>query len=309
MRVVYLGTSEFAEEPLKALLNSDHQILAVVTQPDRPKGRGRKLLPPPVKILAQESGLKIEQPSDPNSDAFVSKLEKLEPDVIVVAAYAHKLGSKLLQLPARGCINIHPSLLPLFRGAAPINWAIIKGEKKTGISIMRMNERFDAGEILKQKPADIGDDETAGELSERLSRLGAELLLETLEAIESGGIEGKKQEEDKVTRAPRIKKSDCEVVWSRTAVEIRNLIRGLYPRPGAYSYYRSKIVKLARARALPQDAKGEPGEIVATDGGIVVAAGRGMVSLLSLQPEGRREMSWIEFKNGFRPRVGGRFGE
>jgi len=309
MRVVYLGTSEFAEEPLKGLLGSGYETVAVVTQPDRPKGRGRKMLPPPVKKLAERSCLRIEQPVDPNSDEFVSSLEELKPDVIVVAAYAHKLGSRLLEVPPGGCINIHPSLLPLLRGAAPLNWAIIKGEKKTGISIIKMNERFDAGEILKQKAVDIGDEETAGELSERLSRLGSELLLETLEAIEQGGIEGMRQDEDKATRAPRIKKDDCKVEWSRTAVDIKNLIRGLHPRPGAYSHFRGKIVKLARAKASSQGAKGEPGEIAATDDGIVVVAGEGVVSLLSLQPEGKREMSWIDFKNGFGPQVGDRFGE
>lgn len=308
MRLVYFGTSEFAEEPLRRLLKTGAQVVAVVTQPDRPKGRGRKLQPPSVKIVAQESGLDIEQPEDPNSDSFVSAIEKYEPDTIVVVAYAHKLGPRLLGLPQRGCFNIHPSLLPLYRGAAPINWAIIKGEKITGVSIIKMNERFDAGEIMMQDSIEIREDETAGELSVRLSNLGSELMVRVLEAIQQGSVEGTAQDETKVTKAPRIKKSDCDVVWAKTAVEIKNLVRGLYPRPGAYSYYRDKLIKLARANALTEVVEQEPGEILRTDNGIEVASGNGVVRLLSLQPEGKREMSWVDFRNGFRPLPGDRFG-
>lgn len=308
MRLVYFGTSEFAEEPLRRLLKTGAQVAAVVTQPDRPKGRGRKLQPPPVKMIAQESGLEIEQPEDPNSDSFVSRIEKYEPDAIVVVAYAHKLGPRLLGLPKKGCLNVHPSLLPLYRGAAPVNWAIIKGEKVTGVSIIRMNERFDAGEILMQESIGIGEDETAGELSVRLSKLGSELLVRVLEAIQQGSMEGIDQKEAEVTRAPRIKKSDCEVEWSKTAVEIKNLVRGLYPRPGAFSYYRDRLIKLARTDALMGDVEQRPGEILRTDNGIDVASGNGVVRLLSLQPEGKREMSWVDFKNGFRPQPGDRFG-
>ena len=309
MRLVYFGTSEFAEEPLRRLLKTGAQVVAVVTQPDRPKGRGRKLQPPPVKIVAQESGLNIEQPEDPNSDSFVSTVEEYEPDAIVVVAYARKLGPRLLGVPKKGCFNIHPSLLPLYRGAAPVNWAIIKGEKVTGVSIIKMNERFDAGEILMQESIEIGDDETAGELSVRLSSLGSELVVKALEAIQRGSLEGTAQEEAEVTRAPRIKKSDCEVEWSKTAVEIKNLVRGLYPKPGAYSYYRDKLIKLASANALTEDVDQKPGEIVRTVDGIDVASGNGIVRLLSLQPEGKREMSWVDFKNGFKPLPGDRFGK
>jgi methionyl-tRNA formyltransferase len=308
MKLVYFGTSEFAEEPLRRLLKTGAQVVAVVTQPDRPKGRGRRLQRPPVKIIAEESDLSIEQPEDPNSDSFVSTIEEYEPDAIVVVAYVHKLGPRLLGLPQKGCFNIHPSLLPLYRGAAPINWAIIEGEKITGVSVIRMNERFDAGEILMQESVEIGEDETAGELSVRLSNLGSELIVKVLEAIQQGSVRGTTQEEAKVTKAPRIKKIDCEVAWSKTAVEIKNLVRGLHPKPGAYSYYKDKLIKLARANALTEDVEQEPGEIVRTDDGIDVASGKGVVRLLSLQPEGKREMSWVDFRNGFRPLPGDRFG-
>jgi methionyl-tRNA formyltransferase len=307
MRVVYFGTSEFAEEPLRRLLAGGHRVLALVTQPDRPKGRGRTLSAPAIKAIAERSGLEVDQPDDPNSEEFVKALRELGPDAIIVTAYAHKLGTSLLEVPKHGCINIHPSLLPLYRGAAPVNWAIINGERMTGVTIIRMNERFDAGEILMQESVDIGDEETAGELSLRLSRLGSELLLSALERIEEGTIEAVSQDEKKASRAPRISRSDCQVNWSRSAVEITNLVRGLNPKPGAFTIFRRKIVKLARARALSRDVPGEPGEIVAFDEGIEVATGKGVASLLILQPEGGREVSWIDFKNGMKPQTGEKF--
>ncbi len=307
MKIVYFGTSEFAEEPLRRLLAGGHRVLALVTQPDRPKGRGRVLSAPPIKAIAQRSGLRVDQPADPNSDESVRAMRELEPDAIVVAAYAHKLGSSLLEVPKHGCINIHPSLLPLYRGAAPVNWAIMNGEKRTGVTIIRMNERFDAGEILMQKGVEIGDEETAGELSLRLSKLGSELLLSTLERIEEGTIAPVSQDEEKASRAPRISRSDCQVNWSRSALEIANLVRGLSPKPGAFTLFRGKVVKLARVGALSRNAEGEPGEIEAISDGIQVAAGKGVVSLLTLQPEGGRELSWVDFKNGMKPRPGEKF--
>jgi methionyl-tRNA formyltransferase len=308
MKIVFFGTSEFGEKPLRGLMEAGHKILAVVTQPDRPGRRGRSLLPPPVKKVAQASGLPVRQPEDPNSAQFVEELAGLGVELVVVAAYAHKLGPGLLELPAYGCINIHPSLLPLYRGAAPVNWAIIRGEKQTGVTIMKMNERFDAGEILAQEVVEIGEDESAGELSDRLSALGRTLLLSTISAIERGEITPRSQDDEKATKAPRIRKADSEVDWSRSAAEIRDLIRGLYPRPGAYSHFRDKIIKFSKAEVLSQAATGEPGEIVGLDCGIEVSAGDRVISLLRVQPEGKREMSWKDFRNGFRPEVGERLG-
>jgi methionyl-tRNA formyltransferase len=308
MKLVYLGTSEFAEEPLRKLVLAGHHVLAVVTQPDRPKGRGRKLLPPPVKVAAHKLGLEVLQPEDPNSDSFVSKLEGLKPDVMVVTSYGHKLSPKLLGVPSKGCINIHASLLPRYRGAAPVNWAIINGEKKTGISIIRMNEKIDAGEILKQDSIQIGDDETAGELSASLSSLGSQVLLLVLSEVEHGTARGIRQDDGIVTKAPKIKKGDCEVQWTRSAAEIRNLVRGLYPKPGAYTSYKGRVMKLARAVVSSKHLAGEPGNIAGFQDGIEVITGDGALSLLSLQPEGKREMTWLEFKNGFRPAIGERFG-
>jgi methionyl-tRNA formyltransferase len=248
------------------------------------------------------------QPEDPNSPAFLNELTELEPEAFVVAAYAHKLGADLLGLPVFGCINIHPSLLPLYRGAAPVNWAIIRGEKRTGITIMKMNERFDAGEILMQQGVDIGEDETAGELSRRLSTLGSDLLLKTLKGIELGTIEPRVQDESRATRAPRIGKSDCRVDWSESALEIKNLVRGLNPRPGAFSHFRGKVIKLLRTEVLSREGRDEPGKIVGLESGIMVMTGDGVLGLISLQPEGKREMSWSDFKNGFRPELGEEFG-
>ena len=308
MRIVFFGTSEFALEPLRSLLATDHDIIAVVTQPDRPSGRGRKLSPPPVKEVALASGLSIRQPEDPNTEEFIAELKGLKPETIVVVAYAHKLGARLLEIPDNGCINIHPSLLPLFRGAAPVNWAIITGETKTGVTIMRMNERFDAGEILMQEGVDILEDETAGDLSARLSKLGASLLTKTLEALAKDELEPETQDENRVTRAPRITKADCEVDWSKSGVEIHNLMRGLYPKPGAFTYFRDKVIKLSKGQLSSQGGEAEPGEIVGVTDGIHVMTGQGVLNLLIVRPEGKREMSWTDFRNGFRPQVGERFG-
>jgi methionyl-tRNA formyltransferase len=309
MRIIFFGTSEFARDPLRGLIGTDQEIRAVVTQPDRPKGRGRKLLPPPVKLVAQEAGLLVKQPEDPNSKEFIEELEELRPEAIVVVAYAHKLGPRLLKLPDHGCINIHPSLLPLFRGAAPINWAIIRGEKRTGVTIMRMNERFDAGEVLMQEGTDIGESETAGDLSVRLSSLGSALLVKTLAALERNEITPERQDENSVTKAPRITKADCEVDWSRTALEICNLVRGLHPKPGAFTYFRDKVIKLSGSVVSTHEGEAEPGRIVDLDGGVHVMTGQGVLNLQYVQPEGKREMSWTDFKNGFRPQVGEKFGD
>jgi methionyl-tRNA formyltransferase len=308
MKIVFFGTSEFAKEPLKGLAATEHEVVAVVTQPDRPGGRGMRLVWPAVKRAAQSLGIPVTQPEHPNSEEFFHELEGLAPEVIVVVAYAHKLGPELLGLPPFGCINIHPSLLPLYRGAAPVNWAIIRGETQTGVTIIKMNERFDAGEILMQDLVEIGDNESAGELSARLSTLGRDMLIKTLADMEKGRSVPRRQDEERATRAPRIQKADREVDWSRSAVEVRNLLRGLHPKPGAFSYFREKVLKLAEAKVTALKTPGEPGEIVGIDDGIKVSTGDGVVSLLRLQPEGKREMSWIDFKNGFGPVVGERLG-
>ncbi len=307
-RLLFMGTPEFAVPVLKALIESEDEVVAVVTQPDKPAGRGKKLTPPPVKRLAEETGLKVWQPHKLKEEAFLKDLQALEPDAIVVAAYGKILPKVVLELPKHGCINVHASLLPKFRGAAPINWAIIAGEKETGITIMQMDEGMDTGDIILQEAIPIGPEETAGQLHDRLAHLGAKLIVEALKGLKQGRLKPRKQPEEGVSYAPMLKKEDGFLDFSLSAEELSRLIRGLDPWPSAYAYFRGKLVKLFGPSVEEQVVQAVPGEIVSADEeGLRIATGQGVLKVKEVQVEGKKRVSVADFVHGWRPKPGERF--
>jgi methionyl-tRNA formyltransferase len=311
MNIVFLGSSEFAVPSLKALLSSGHQIIAVVTQPDRKKGRGLALGETAVKEIAKQAKLKIFQPDRINAPEAVALLRSLNPDLLVVIAYGQILSSQVLEIPKIMPVNLHASLLPKYRGAAPINWAIIKGEKTTGITVMRITEKMDAGPMIAQKVLEIDKDETALELEQRLSILGAELILGSLKLIEKENYTLIPQNENLVAFAPKLKKEDGLIAWSNQAQDIYNLIRGCLDWPGAFTYYKGKLLKIFSAGViLDAQASGDfaVGEIVKIDeNGILVATGKGTLLIKELQPEGKRKMQAKDFILGHKLRAGEKF--
>jgi methionyl-tRNA formyltransferase len=311
MRIVFMGTPEFAVPSLRSLHACGHELALVVTQPDRGAGRGRKVTPPPVKVAAVELGLPVEQYETVNTDEFVERLRALAPDLLVVVAFGQILSEEILDAPSKGAVNVHASLLPAYRGVAPINWAIVRGETETGVTTMFMAKKVDAGEIILARRTDIGDRETAGELSKRLSGLGAELLLETVELIRKGEAPRVAQSPPTTKYARKLRKKDGEIDWSRSSREVFDHIRGMTPWPGAYTWYRGKSLAITRAEPGEDAAagkRGEAGEILSVDDGrgIEVAAGEGSVWLSELKPEGKRAMEAAAFVRGYRPGVGTR---
>jgi methionyl-tRNA formyltransferase len=314
MRLVFMGTPQFALPSLERLLASDHQVMAVVTRPDRPRGRGLKEMPPPVKVAAQRAGLPVFQPEKLRDPEFVARLSQLQADLFVVVAF-RILPREVFAMPPRGTIDLHPSLLPQYRGAAPINWAIINGETETGVSVFFIGEKIDAGELILQRKIPIEPQETAGELSEKLSRAGAEALLEAVDAIAADAVEPCGQTDETPSAAPKISREDGRIQWDRTALQIKNLIRGLNPKPGAYASLGGRTVKVFQAEtAGPAVAGAEPGQIVGADPreGFFVNTADGRLQLFEVQVEGKRRMDWAEFLRGFqlrghRLRAGDRF--
>ena len=308
MRIIFFGTTRFSAVILRALVERrPGEIIAVVTQPDRPAGRGRRLHEPEAKKLAAALGLVIHAPEDPNATPFVSILESLQADLFAVAAYGHLLRPSLLAAPAGGCVNVHASLLPRYRGAAPIHHALINGETETGITTIWMDERMDAGDIILQRTLPIGPDDNVETLEGKLAELGAEVLLETLRLIEQGRAPRIAQDESQVTYAPPLTPARAEINWSLSAERIIALVRGASPRPGAYTFHRGKRLKVLRARACenPPRQEGTPAGIVEmSPQGVVVRAGAGAVVLVEVQPEGGRAMSGAEYARGYRPERG-----
>ncbi len=308
-RLVFMGTPQFAVPILEALLNSENEVIAVVTQPDKLAGRGKRLTPPPIKLLAKEKGLKVLQPQRLKDQEFLDQMYSLRPEAIVVAAYGKILPKVLLELPRYGCLNVHASLLPKLRGAAPINWAIITGERETGITIMQMDEGMDTGDIILQRAVTIGPEETAGELHDRLALLGAELIVEALKGLKQGLLTPKPQPEKGVSYAPPLKKEDGFVDFTLSAEELARLIRGLDPWPSAYAYFRGKLIKFFRPQVEEdQSHKGIPGEIVTVEPhSLVVATGQGLLKIREVQVEGKKRMPTTDFIRGWRPIPGERF--
>ncbi len=306
MRVAFFGTSEFAVPALRALAESGHQVGPVVTAPARPSGRGRKLVPSPVEEEARARGLAVLAPEDPNDDAFLEDLAAHRPDVAALAAYGCILRSPLLHLPPRGFLNIHPSLLPRYRGAAPIQRAVLAGEPETGVTVIVLSDQVDAGDIVNQLAMTIGPDETTGELSHRLAEIGAGLLLEALARLEKGTGDRTPQDPELATRAPKIGKSERNVDWRETAPRIHNRIRALSPEPGAVTSFRERRIVLLRSRLHDTPERGEPGLLLLQHQGLLVATGGGAIEIAELKPEGSRVQSGADFRNGHRPVPGER---
>lgn len=295
MRVIFFGTPAFAVPTLTALFHSEEEVIAVVTQPDKRKGRYRLPSPSAVKELALQNYCTVLQPSTLKEAAFLQELSAMNPDVIVVVAYGKILPPSVLSLPPHGCINVHASLLPKYRGAAPIQWSIINGENVTGVTTMHMDEGLDTGGILLQQEIPISNDDNAETLGRKISELGASLLLKTLKGIEEGSIKRIPQT-GTPTYAPPLKKEDGRIPWSKTAVEIANMVRGMYPWPCAYCYLRHERIKITQARA--SGGSGIPGNIKQASRELIVGTGKGLLKILELQPEGKRRMSAQEFLHG-----------
>jgi methionyl-tRNA formyltransferase len=303
-RVVFLGTPVFAVPSLDALARAE-EVTLVVTNPDRPAGRGRELTPPPVKNEAQRLGIPVVQPEKAKHPESVARIAAERPDLIVVAAYGQILPPSILDIPRHGCINVHASLLPRYRGAAPINWAIVRGETVTGITIMKMDPGMDTGPILHMREEPIGEEDTAETMLPRLAALGAEVLTEALEKHHAGTLTETPQDGERATYAPMLKKEHGRIEWGRPAREVRNLVRGMTPWPSAYTDHAGKTLKVLAASV--REGNGEPGEILSVDrDGLVVACGEGSVLLTKVQPEGGRAMSSHEYAQGRRVRKGDR---
>lgn len=305
MRIVYMGSPDFAVPSFEALLTAGYQIVGVVTQPDRKKGRGNELAATPVKEMALKYNIPLIQPQDVNEAASVQTILTWNPDIIVVVAFGQLLKKDLLNLAPLGAINVHASLLPSYRGAAPINWAIIKGEKVTGVTTMYMNEGMDTGDIILKEQCPIEDEDNAGTLHDKLAALGAKLLLRTLEDIKSGQVKPFVQEQALASYAPMLKKEDEVIDWNKKALDVHNKIRGLSPCPGAYTLYRNKRLKIYKSAYMPW-INGLPGRVLAIDKkhGLIVAATEGAVALLEVQPEGKEKMSFSDFSRGYAIRIG-----
>ena len=308
MRVVFLGSGAFAVPSLEALLDAGHDVAALVTQPDREKGRGRAVTAPPTKVVAERRGVPVLQPPRVKHPEAVESLRALGPDVQVVVAYGQILPRAVIDIAPLGTVNVHSSLLPRYRGAAPIHWAIVNGETETGVTTMLIDEGLDTGPMLLARATAIGPEETTPELEPRLARLGAEVLLETLDGLARGTITPRPQDHARATLAPRLKKEDGRIDWSRSADEIARRVRGLQPWPGTVTGSPGGDLKVLRARVEPGPAAAIPGTLVAVDGdGVVVATGEGgRLRLLELQPESRRPMPAAAYAAGARLRAGDR---
>lgn len=313
MKVLFWGTPDFALPTLRALLEGPHPVVGVVTQPDRPAGRGRSLRRSPVKELAADAGLPVLQPEKPRGEEFLGALRGLSPDVSAVAAYGELLPGPVLEAPPRGSLNVHASLLPALRGAAPVNWAVIRGHPRSGVSIMRMVRALDAGPILAQRTVELGPETTAGELSDQLAALGAAALVETLTALEAGGVEERPQDEDAATYAPKLGREDARLDWSLPAAEVGRWIRGCDPWPAAWSELDGRAVQLfaprVEGRAPGPGVVVAPGTILRADPkeGLLVAAGEGALAVGEVKPAGSRRMRAVEWLRGRGAAAGERF--
>ncbi len=308
IRTVFMGTPEFALGTLQGLIDAGCDLVGVYTQPDRPKGRGKQLAAPPVKELALKYDIPVYQPVKLRAPEAVAELQEIAPDLIVVVAYGQILPQSVLDIPKYSCINVHASLLPKYRGAAPINKAIIDGETETGITTMHMDAGLDTGDMLVKRSLAIGANETAGELHDRLALLGRETMEETLKQLCAGTLTPEKQDDDLTCYAPLMKKEDGRIDWSRSATELHNQVRGLDPWPGAYTSLNGELLKLAATRAAT--GQGEPGSIVAADvDGVQVACGDGVLVIGQLQLSGRKRLNAADFLRGQPLPPGTRFGD
>ena len=299
LRIIFMGTPDFAAATLQALIDGPDEVVAVVTQPDRAKGRGKKLTPPPTKILAEAVEIPVLQPTKIKTENFRNELLSYQPDLVVVTAYGRILPKSLLELPPLGCINVHGSLLPKYRGAAPIQWAVINGEKETGITIIQMNEGMDTGDILLTAKISTTPDETAGSLYDKLAVLGSATLLTAIKGLQEDTITPISQDHDLATVAPMLKKDDGLIDWHKDAREIECLIRGLDPWPTAFCFLDGKRLRLFRPEVLHQDSAMQPGVVLQADKrGILVACGKNTLLAKEIQPEGKKRMTVESFLCG-----------
>ena len=310
MKILFMGTPDFSKESLEAVYNAGHEILGVVTNPDRPKGRGMKLVASPVKEYAVSKEIKVYQPEKVrNNVEFIEEMKSLKPDVICVVAYGKILPQEILEIPRLGCINVHASLLPQYRGAAPIQWAVINGDKKTGITTMYMDVGMDTGDMILKEEVEIGPDETTGELWDRLSKIGGQLLVKTLEQIENGTAPRIPQDNN-FTMAPMLDKEMSKIDWNnKTAIEIKNLVRGLNPIMGTYSYLEGKKVKFWKVDILPDDNSNvENGTVIKADSkdGLYIKAKGGIIKVIEIQGENAKRMNIQDFLRGNSIEVGAR---
>ena len=315
LRIVFMGTPDFAVSTLDALYTAGHEIAAVVSQPDKPRGRHGELSPGPVKARAIELGIPVLQPVKARDEVFIQRIREISPELIVVTAYGQILKKELLDIPKYGCINVHASLLPRWRGAAPIQWSIIEGDSITGVTTMLMDEGLDTGDMLLKKEVEIDPKETGGSLFEKLSKAGGELIAETVELLQSGGLVRKKQDDSLSTYASMLDKHMGKISWERGADEIERLIRGLDPWPSAYTSFNKKILKLwsgevLKEEELPAEAEdlvrnAKAGAVVsASERGLIVKTGKDFLKINELQPEGKKRMKAEEFLRGNRIAVG-----
>ena len=326
LRIVFMGTPDFAEKSLRKVYEAGYKIEAVVTNIDKPKGRGMKLIPSPVKQFAEEKGIKVLQPLKVrNNTEFIEEIKNINPDVICVVAYGKILPKELLDVPKLGCVNVHGSLLPRYRGAAPIQWAVLNGDKTTGITTMYMDVGMDTGDMILEQETEIGEDETTGELWDRLSDIGADLLVKTLKLIEAGKAPREKQGEN-FTVAPMLDKEMAKIDWqNKTAIELKNLVRGLNPIMGAYSFLNGKKIKFWKVQALNEKELEiefpeleeysykmkniEPGTVLFSDAkkGLYIKAKEGILKVIELQGENAKRMTANEFLRGNKIEAGNIF--
>ena len=300
-RIVFLGSPEFALPALKALIEHGYDLVAVVTQPDRPKGRGKRVFPTPVKQLASEHGLRVLQPERASSPDSCDAIRRRNPDLLVVVAFGQILKRGLLDIPSHGALNIHASLLPKYRGAAPIQWAIISNEYKTGLTAMRMDEGLDTGPILLQEEEPISEDETFGELHDRLSKLSGPFLIRVLDAMNEGRLTEKTQDEKNASYAPKVHREMCQVRWEQDAREVSALIRALDPWPGAFTTFAGREIKLFSSRVVAKKLQNTvPGRVAGkSQEGLMIETGRGLLQIGALQMAGKRRMTSADFVRGF----------
>ena len=309
MRILFWGTPEFACVPLRALLGEGYEVVGVVTQPDKPQGRNRTLSAPPVKEIAIQETIPVFQPSTPRDPEFLEILRVMQPDVSVVVAYGHLLPDEVINLPRMGTLNIHASLLPALRGAAPIQAAIRDGLDETGVTIMRMVRELDAGPVIHQARTPIQDDETYGELQMRLAELGAMALIEALTLMSVGAAKEVPQDSALATYAPKVTREMAKIDWNRSGIEVARTIRAYDPKPAAYTSLNGADVKMFGASAVANSSDAQPGTVLLTSDTLVVACGEGAVSIADVQPSGKTRMRASDWSRGRGVREGDRFGD
>ena len=299
MKIVFMGTPEFAVPCLQKIIDEGHEVVAVVTQPDKPKGRGKKLAMPPVKELALKYDIPVYQPLKAREESFVNTLKEMNPELIVVVAFGQILPKSILDIPKYGCVNVHASLLPRYRGAAPLNWVIINGEEKTGVTTMYMDEGLDTGDMILKSEIPLDDEITAGELHDKMMIDGAKVLKETIDLIEKGEAPREKQSNEDTCYSPIMNKSLGNIDWKKSAIDIHNLVRGINPWPSAYTTYEGQTMKIWKTKVIDKNSDKDPGTIISVDKeGINVSTSEGILQIKEIQMAGKKRMEVPEYIKG-----------